>query len=109
MMKVGELGMRFWIWINIWIVVRWHLLVRLSTTPSPPPPSPGPPPFVFGRRQDGMCADEYGVEWNTIAELIEENWAGYDGFIILSGTDTLVIPPCLLSSIPYIKANGSIG
>ena len=30
------------------------------------------------------------AEWNTIAGLVEEFWDVYDGFIILSGTDTLV-------------------
>jgi len=33
------------------------------------------------------------IEWNDIAKLVEENWELYDGFIILSGTDTLVSPP----------------
>lgn len=30
------------------------------------------------------------LEWNTIASLVEENWDKYEGFVILSGTDTLV-------------------
>ncbi|WVR08794.1 hypothetical protein IAU60_005852 [Kwoniella sp. DSM 27419] len=28
--------------------------------------------------------------WNTIASLVHENWDNYDGFVILSGTDTLI-------------------
>lgn len=30
------------------------------------------------------------AEWNKIAALVYQNWDGYDGFVILSGTDTLV-------------------
>ena len=33
------------------------------------------------------------AEWNDIAALVEENWDLYDGFVILSGTDTLVRVP----------------
>ncbi|ORX40891.1 putative asparaginase [Kockovaella imperatae] len=36
-------------------------------------------------------------EWNIIAGLVEENWTDYDGFIILSGTDTLAYTSSILS------------
>ncbi|WWC72785.1 uncharacterized protein I206_106749 [Kwoniella pini CBS 10737] len=36
-------------------------------------------------------------EWNIIAELVYENWNNYDGFIILSGTDTLAYTAAILS------------
>ncbi|WVQ86289.1 hypothetical protein IAT38_008457 [Cryptococcus sp. DSM 104549] len=36
-------------------------------------------------------------EWNTIAALVYENWDQYDGFIILSGTDTLGYTAAILS------------
>jgi L-asparaginase/Glu-tRNA(Gln) amidotransferase subunit D len=39
------------------------------------------------------CGIELMIEWNDIAKLVEENWELYDGFIILSGTDTLVSHP----------------
>lgn len=53
-------------------------------------------------REEGKEADVVWVEWNTIAGLIEEYWDLYDGFVILSGTDTLVNffplrPLCLLT------------
>jgi hypothetical protein len=57
------------------------------------------------RATDGW-PDKYGmelmIEWNDIAKLVEENWELYDGFIILSGTDTLVSPQKLtiIQSIP---------
>ncbi|WRT70916.1 uncharacterized protein IL334_007915 [Kwoniella shivajii] len=37
------------------------------------------------------------AEWNTIASLVYENWDKYDGFIILSGTDTLAYTAAILS------------
>ncbi|ODN75544.1 hypothetical protein L202_06670 [Cryptococcus amylolentus CBS 6039] len=37
------------------------------------------------------------AEWNTIAGLVSENWKGYDGFVILSGTDTLAYTAAILS------------
>ncbi|KAK8845631.1 hypothetical protein IAR55_006347 [Kwoniella newhampshirensis] len=36
-------------------------------------------------------------EWNTIASLVYENWQAYDGFVILSGTDTLAYTAAILS------------
>ncbi|WVW80665.1 hypothetical protein I302_102651 [Kwoniella bestiolae CBS 10118] len=36
-------------------------------------------------------------EWNIIASLVHENWDNYDGFIILSGTDTLAYTAAILS------------
>ncbi|WWD22584.1 hypothetical protein CI109_107077 [Kwoniella shandongensis] len=36
-------------------------------------------------------------EWNTIASLVYENWDAYDGFVILSGTDTLAYTAAILS------------
>lgn len=38
------------------------------------------------------------AEWNKIAALVHQNWDGYDGFVILSGTDTLV----RLASIHFV-------
>ncbi|GFZ51285.1 LOW QUALITY PROTEIN: hypothetical protein JCM24511_09045 [Saitozyma sp. JCM 24511] len=37
------------------------------------------------------------AEWNTIARLVEENWERYDGFVILSGTDTLAYTASILT------------
>ncbi|WWC98371.1 hypothetical protein V866_005262 [Kwoniella sp. B9012] len=36
-------------------------------------------------------------EWNIIASLVYENWDNYDGFVILSGTDTLAYTAAILS------------
>ncbi|WWC64994.1 uncharacterized protein I303_107608 [Kwoniella dejecticola CBS 10117] len=36
-------------------------------------------------------------EWNIIAELVHQNWDNYDGFVILSGTDTLAYTAAILS------------
>lgn len=37
------------------------------------------------------------AEWNLIAGLVEENWDKHDGFIILSGTDTLAYTASILT------------
>nr|ODN74914.1 asparaginase [Cryptococcus depauperatus CBS 7841] len=37
------------------------------------------------------------AEWNTIASLLHENYTQYDGFVILSGTDTLAYTASILS------------
>ena len=37
------------------------------------------------------------AEWNTIASLVSENWDLYEGFIILSGTDTLAYTASILT------------
>ncbi|OCF35972.1 asparaginase [Kwoniella heveanensis BCC8398] len=37
------------------------------------------------------------AEWNTVAALVHENWDKYDGFVILSGTDTLAYTAAILS------------
>lgn len=36
-------------------------------------------------------------EWNTIASLVSDNWDLYEGFIILSGTDTLAYTASILT------------
>lgn len=37
------------------------------------------------------------AEWNNIAQLVEENWDLYEGFVILSGTDTLAYTASILT------------
>lgn len=37
------------------------------------------------------------VEWLTLARLIKENYASYDGFVILHGTDTMAYSASVLS------------
>ena len=37
------------------------------------------------------------AEWNTIATLVSDNWDRYQGFIILSGTDTLAYTASILT------------
>ncbi|TXT10836.1 hypothetical protein VHUM_02341 [Vanrija humicola] len=36
-------------------------------------------------------------DWNKIAELIHENWDAYEGFVVLSGTDTLAYTSSILT------------
>ena len=36
-------------------------------------------------------------EWNKIAHIIEENYTGYDGFVVLHGTDTMAYSASALS------------
>ena len=38
-------------------------------------------------------------EWNTIAEVIYENYSAYDGFVVLHGTDTMAYTASALSFI----------
>ena len=37
------------------------------------------------------------IEWNRIAKIIEENYARYDGFVVLHGTDTMAYTASALS------------
>ncbi|WWC92537.1 uncharacterized protein L201_007496 [Kwoniella dendrophila CBS 6074] len=46
-------------------------------------------------------------EWNIIASLVHENWDNYDGFIILSGTDTLAYTAAILSYL-FLQAGKPI-
>lgn len=44
-----------------------------------------------------VCGRALTAEWNTIASLVSENWDLYEGFIILSGTDTLAYTASILT------------
>lgn len=37
------------------------------------------------------------TDWNKIAQLIYQNWDEYDGFVVLSGTDTLAYTSSILT------------
>lgn len=43
------------------------------------------------------CIEADLTDWNKIAELIYQNWNEYDGFVVLSGTDTLAYTSSILS------------
>ncbi|KAL7420925.1 hypothetical protein Q5752_004879 [Cryptotrichosporon argae] len=48
--------------------------------------------------ENHMDSSEMGPgDWNKIAELVNEHWAEYEGFVVLSGTDTLAYTASVLS------------
>lgn len=49
------------------------------------------------RHEGAIALTVRHTDWNKIAELIYENWGEYDGFVVLSGTDTLAYTSSILS------------
>lgn len=74
-----------------------HLAASLNTQPGDPGRAVLPDYHLIELAPLIDSADLAPVDWNRIVAALAEHWHGYDGFIVLHGTDTLAYTASALS------------